>query len=87
MKKGSVFGVLAASAVASLIGSSAFAAEAHKAKEPKACYRSHCGKSVKGHEGQCAGTKVEGLTSSKACHKAGGAWTTEAGAEKFKKKS
>jgi hypothetical protein len=86
--KVNLFGVLMASAVASLVGSAALAGgKASASSEPKACYRKHCGKSVKGHEGQCAGTKVEDITSKKACTHAGGAWTTEAAAAKYKKKS
>ena len=49
------------------------------------CYRSHCGKSVKGHEGKCGGTTVEGVTTQAACETAGGAWTTAAEAKKFEK--
>lgn len=79
------FGMLAAGAVASLLGSAAIAAEA-AGSDAKGCYRPHCGKSVKGHEGQCGGTKVEGLTDQSRCETAGGAWTTEAAAAGFKKK-
>ena len=86
--KANLFGVLVASAVASLVSSAAFAPQATAgSSEPKACYRKHCGKSIKGHEGQCAGTKVDDITSKKACHKAGGAWATEDAAAKYKKKS
>jgi hypothetical protein len=84
--KSSMFGVLAASAVAGLVGSVALTQSA-SAADAKACYRTHCGNSVKGHEGQCGGTKVDGLADQKACESAGGAWTTQADAEKFKKKS
>jgi hypothetical protein len=85
--KGSRIGILAAGAVAGLLGSSALA-ESHLSKEAgdKACYRTHCGKSVKGHEGKCGGTKVEGITQEKACQEAGGAWTTAADAKKFEGK-
>ena len=43
-------------------------------------------KSVKGHEGKCGGTKVDEIKDEAACSAAGGAWTTEADAEKYKKK-
>ena len=82
------FGALAAAAVAGLMGSGALAAEgAAGSSEAKACYRSHCGKSVKGHEGKCGGTKIDALTNAKSCEGAGGAWATAKEAEKFKKKS
>ena len=42
--KVSKLGILAASAVASLIGTAAFAAEDGSMAEDKACYRPHCGK-------------------------------------------
>jgi hypothetical protein len=77
--------MLAAGAVASLIGGAALAESGQPKGEGKACYRTQCGKSVKGHEGQCGGTKVEGIGDQKACETAGGAWTTEADAAKFKK--
>jgi hypothetical protein len=32
----------------------------------QACYRTECGKSVKGHEGKCGGTKVDGVSAEKA---------------------
>jgi hypothetical protein len=83
--KRSTFGVLVASTVAGLMGSAAAMAEDHGG-DAKACYRSHCGKSVKGHEGKCGGTKVDALTSEAACTAAGGAWVTAAEAEKFKDK-
>ena len=87
--KSSMFGVLAAGAVASLIGSVALAGseQTGSGSTTKACYRAHCAKSIKGQEGQCGGTKVEGIADQKACKTAGGAWTTEADAAKFKKKS
>jgi uncharacterized low-complexity protein len=80
----SSFGALVASAVVGLAGSFALASAAH-ADEAKACYRSHCGKSVKGHEGECGGTKVPELTDQASCEKAGGAWTTATEAKKFEK--
>jgi len=85
--KRSMLGILAAGAVASLIGSTAFAAgdaAGSMGGDAKACYRHECGKSVKGHEGKCGGTKVEGVSEEKMCTEAGGAWTTAAEAEKFK---
>jgi len=82
--KRSTFGVLVASAVAGLLGSAAAIAESHGG-DAKACYRSHCGKSVKGHEGKCGGTKVDAISDQKACEDAGGAWATASEAEKFKK--
>ena len=78
----STFGEIVASTVVGLAGSVAFA---QGATEAKACYRSHCGKSVKGHEGKCGGTKVEGLTTQAACEAAGGAWVTAAEAKKLEK--
>ena len=86
MTKGT-FGALAAGAVASLLGSAAFAGSETGNSAVKACFRQHCGKSIKGYEGQCGGTKVDGLSDEKACAAVGGAWTTEGDAEKFKKKS
>ena len=80
-----MFGALVASAVVGLVGSVATAQMA--GGDAKACYRSHCGKSVKGHEGKCGGTKVDGLADEAACTAAGGAWTTEADAAQYKKKS
>jgi hypothetical protein len=79
--KRSMFGALVASAVIGLAGSAAFA---QATGDAKACYRPECGKSVKGHEGKCGGTKVDALTSEAACKAAGGAWVTAAEAEKFK---
>lgn len=86
--KVSKLGILAASAVASLLGTATFAAEetAGSMDGDKACYRSHCGKSVKGHEGKCGGTKVDGLKDQASCEAADGAWTTATAAEAFKKK-
>jgi len=80
----SSFGALVASAVVGLAGSFAVASAAH-ADEAKACYRSHCGKSVKGHEGECGGTKVPELKDQASCEQAGGAWTTATEAKKFEK--
>ena len=54
--------------------------------DAKACYRSHCGKSVSGYEGKCGGTMIDQLKTEKACMDAGGAWATAAEAKKFKKK-
>ena len=84
--KSSKFGALAAAAALSLVGVGGMAQAADEAGAEKACYRTECGKSVKGHEGKCGGTKVEGLAEEAACTEAGGAWTTEADAEKYKKK-
>ena len=81
----STFGALVASAVVGLAGSFAVASAAH-AEDAKACYRSHCGNSVKGHEGSCSGSKVEELKDQASCEKAGGAWTTAAEAKKFEEK-
>ncbi len=84
--KRSMLGILAAGAVASMIGSTAFAAEeAAGSMDAKACYRTECGKSVKGHDGKCGGTKVDGVDGEKMCKDAGGAWTTAAEAKKFEK--
>lgn len=81
--KRSTFGALVASAVVGLAGGTvAFAA--HHEGEAKACYRPECGKSVKGHEGKCGGTKVDALTTEAACTEAGGVWVTAAEAEKLK---
>jgi len=79
----STFGAIVASTVVGLAGSVAFAQAG--ATAAKACYRSHCGKSVKGHEAKCGGTVVEGLSTQAACETAGGAWTTAAEAKKFEK--
>jgi hypothetical protein len=83
--KRSTFGALVASAVVGLVGGTAAFAQMEGA-EAKACYRMQCGKSVKGHEGKCGGTKVEGLRDESSCEAAGGAWTTEKDAEQYKKK-
>jgi hypothetical protein len=82
--KASKLGVLAASAVLGMLGSVALVQGA-AADDAKACYRTHCGKSVKGHEGKCGGTAVSDIKDEKACTAAGGAWTTEADAAKYKK--
>ena len=72
-----------ASAVVGLAGTAW--AEHHEGEaEAKACYRPHCGSSVKGHEGSCGGTKVEELSEEAACETAGGAWATEEEAKKLK---
>jgi hypothetical protein len=83
--KRSTFGALVASAVVGLVGASAALAQAGSA-DAKACYRTHCGKSVKGHEGKCGGTVVDGITDEASCKSAGGAWTTAEDAEQYKKK-
>jgi len=83
--KRSMFGALVASAVVGLVaGGTAFAQAG--SSEAKACYRTHCGKSVKGHEGKCGGTKVDGISDEAACKDAGGAWTTAADAKQYEKK-
>jgi hypothetical protein len=79
----STFGAIVASTVVGLAGAGAFAQAG--ATEEKACYRPHCGKSIKGHDGKCGGTKAEKLTTQAACEEAGGAWTTAAEAKKFEK--
>jgi hypothetical protein len=81
----SKLGVLAASAMLGMMGS-ALVANGASAGEEKACYRSHCGKSISGHEGKCGGTVVDDLRDEKSCAAAGGAWTTAAQAEAYKKK-
>jgi len=81
--KRSMFGALVASAVVGLVGSAALA-QAGGAMA-KACYRSHCGKTVKGHEGKCAGTMVSGVTDEASCKAAGGSWATAAEAKEFEK--
>ena len=81
--KRSTFGALVASAVVGLVGGTAALAQA--GADAKACYRTHCGKSVKGHEGKCGGTKVDGIRDEAACTAAGGAWTTAADAKKYEK--
>jgi hypothetical protein len=89
--KGSKLGLLAASAVANLIGTAAFADDVDAGKmgggikrDEKACYHPYCGDSVKGHESKCAGSRVDELKDQAACENAGGAWTTPAAAKKFK---
>jgi hypothetical protein len=79
----STFGAIVASTVVGLAGSVALA-EAGSA-DAKACYRTHCGKSVKGHEGKCGGTMVKDISTQAACEAAGGAWTTAADAKKYEK--
>ena len=81
--KRSTFGALVASAVVGLVGGTVAFAQADA--DAKACYRTHCGKSVKGHEGKCGGTKVEGIADQAACEAAGGAWATAAEAKKYEK--
>ena len=83
--KTSKLGVLAASAVLGMVGSAALVSSA-AADDAKACYRTHCGNSIAGNEGKCGGTAAAELKDEKACTAAGGAWTTAADAEKFKKK-
>ncbi len=83
--KNPTFGMVAAAAVASLVGTMALA-ETTGAGDAKACYRKSCGKSVQGHEGSCAGTKVGELTDQAACEKAGGAWMSKVDAEKTEMK-
>ena len=84
--KVSKLGILAASAVASLIGTAALAADDMGGTADKACYRPSCGKSVVGHEGKCGGGKIDDLKDKASCEKAGGAWATSAEAKEFKKK-
>ncbi len=79
----STFGALVASAVMGLAGT-AVLAQAEGA-DAKACYRKQCGKSVKGHEGKCGGTKVDGIKDEVSCTDAGGAWTTAEDAKKYEK--
>ena len=81
----SKLGILAASAVASLLGTAAFAAEGADGGKggDKACYRPSCANSVKGHEGTCSGTRIDELKDEAACKDAGGAWTTAAEAKKY----
>jgi len=83
--KTSRLGVLAASAVLGMIGSTAIATGA-SAADDKACYRTHCGKSITGHEGKCGGTLAGDLRDENACEVAGGDWTTSANADQYKKK-
>jgi hypothetical protein len=81
--KRATFGALVASAVLGLVGGGAVLAQSDA--DAKACYRTKCGKSVKGHEGKCGGTVVEGITDESSCTSAGGAWTTAADAKKYEK--
>jgi hypothetical protein len=81
--KRSTFGALVASAVVGLAGGTVALAQADA--DAKACYRTHCGKSVKGHEGKCGGTVVKELTDEASCTAAGGAWVTAADAKKYEK--
>ncbi len=81
--KRSMLGILAAGAVASMLGSTALADNHEAGGDAKACYRTTCGKSVKGHEGKCGGTKVDGVSEEKSCTDAGGVWTTAADAKKY----
>lgn len=83
--KSSKLGLLAASAAIGLFGSAAFAQSA-AAEDAKACYRTHCGKSIQGHEGKCGGTVVSDLRDEKSCEVAGGDWTTQANAKKYEEK-
>ena len=82
--KTSKLGMLAASAAMSLIGSAALGRSA-AAEDAKGCYRTHCGKSIAGHEAKCGGTLVVDITDEKSCVAAGGDWTTQANAAKYKK--
>ncbi len=83
--KTSKLGMLAASAVLGMIGSAALVTSA-SADDAKACYRTHCGKSIAGHEGKCGGTLAADLTDENACEVAGGDWTTQASAAEYQKK-
>jgi hypothetical protein len=83
--KTSKLGMLAASAVISLMGSAALVTSA-SADDAKACYRTHCGKSIAGHEGKCGGTLAAGLRDENSCEVAGGDWTTADRGEQYKKK-
>jgi len=83
--KASKLGMLAASAVLGVMGSSSLVTSA-SAGEEKACYRTHCGKAIAGHEGKCGGTLVEDLRDEKSCEVAGGDWTTSANAAQYKAK-
>jgi hypothetical protein len=83
--KTATFGALVASAVVGLVGGLATTGYADSHGE-KACYRTKCGESVKGHEGKCGGTKVDGITDEAACKAAGGAWTTAEDAKKYEMK-
>jgi hypothetical protein len=80
----STFGAIVASTLVGLAGTVALAESG--SADAKACYRAHCGKSIKGHEGKCGGSMASDLTSQSACETAGGAWTTATEAKKFEKK-
>ena len=82
--KTSKLGMLAASAAMSLIGSAALGRSA-AAEDAKGCYRTHCGKSIAGHEAKCGGSLVVDITDEKSCEVAGGDWTTQANAAKYQK--
>lgn len=84
--KTSRLGVLAASAVLGMVGSAVLGTSA-SAGEEKACYRTHCGKAITGHEGKCGGTLVEDLRDEKSCEVAGGDWTTAANAKQYAAKN
>ena len=84
--KTSKLGLLAASAVLGVLGSAAAASNA-AAEEAKACYRTHCGKAIPGHEGKCGGTLVADLRDEKSCEVAGGDWTSAANAKQYAAKS
>ena len=79
--KRATFGALVASAVLGLVAGGAVLAQSDA--EAKECYRTKCGKSVKGHQGKCGGTKVDGITDEASCKAAGGAWTTAADAKQY----
>jgi hypothetical protein len=83
--KTSKLGMLAASAVLGVVGSAALVTSA-SAGEEKACYRTHCGKAITGHEGKCGGTVVKDLRDEKSCEVAGGDWTTAENAAQYKAK-
>src|SRR5262249_31441226 len=65
----STFGAIVASAVVGLAGAVAFAEAG--TTDAKACYRPHCGKSIKGHEGKCGGMQVSELSTQAMCESAG----------------
>jgi hypothetical protein len=83
--KTSRLGMLAASAVLGMMGSAVLATSASAADE-KACYRTHCGKAITGHEGKCGGTVAADLRDEKSCEVAGGDWTTADNAKQYAKK-
>jgi hypothetical protein len=80
--KTSKLGLLAASAVLGVMGGTLLASGA-SADEARACYRTHCGKAITGHDGKCGGTLVADLTDEKSCEVAGGDWTTAANAKQY----